>query len=578
MLILSLVIVFAGTTPLYAVDTDNFIITDFKVDMRLSRDEDKRSVLKTTETITAQFPDYDQNHGLEKVFVREYDNHSTSLKLESVTDQTGRELSYHWAEDALRIGDADTYVHGQQIYKITYTQRDVTKFYKDTDKQEFYWDAIGVEWRVPIRQVNINLQIDESIRSAIETDLQCYAGYEDQNKPCLQAEGQAGQYVVNHDGLAPNQGVTIALGFTPGTFSPYQRSLFEILSIVFVIMQIITAIISFVILCYAIIKLTRSNERTKDIKALIPEYLPPKDSSVTTASQFISLTHSVMAAQLIDLAVRHYIKLYQVAEKKLFSAAEYEIEIIKNVSILRWEERELLSDMFGNLPKVGDRFNLKKLKNNTSYYNRTLNNDKDLRKLIRGDYGLRQKNEQLSAGFRKLALGMLIAGMVTLSIPFLLASLIIYIMSFVTWQLTDKGLELKQYLLGLKYYIEVAEEERIKLMQSPEGAERRREVGNAGKDVKQRLVLYEKLLPYAMLFGQEKQWNAQLGKYYEQTSSNPSWYAGHNHAFSAAAFASGMSDLRSATTSASSSSSSSGGPSGGGSSGGGGGGGGGGGW
>ena len=35
--------------------------------------------------------------------------------------------------------------------------------------------------------------------------------------------------------------------------------------------------------------------------------------------------------------------------------------------------------------------------------------------------------------------------------------------------LTDKGLALRRYLAGLKMYIEVAETERLKMLQSPEG-------------------------------------------------------------------------------------------------------------
>ena len=89
------------------------------------------------------------------------------------------------------------------------------------------------------------------------------------------------------------------------------------------------------------------------------------------------------------------------------------------------------------------------------------------------------------------------------------------------------------------------------------------------------MTLYERVLPYAVLFGQEKEWTKQLGHYYESTGSQPNWYVG-NTSFNAAAFSTGMSGLAQSVSYASSSSSSSGGSGGGGSSGGGGGGGGGG--
>ena len=85
------------------------------------------------------------------------------------------------------------------------------------------------------------------------------------------------------------------------------------------------------------------------------------------------------------------------------------------------------------------------------------------------------------------------------------------------------------------------------------------------------------MLPYAVLFGSEKEWTKQLGKYYEQVGSNPDWYYGQG-TFNAAAFASGMSGLSTVASNVSSFSSSDGGSGGGGFTGGGGGGGGGGGW
>lgn len=560
-----------------SANVDNFQISKFRVDMELSRDQDKRSVLKTTETITAQFPNLDQNRGLERIMVREYDSHPTSFEVVSVTDEYDIPLDYHWQGDALRIGDPDRYVQGEQIYKITYTQRDVTKYYQDTGKQEFYWDIVGTEWRVARDNIQINLQIDKAIQDNIATDLQCYSGYSSQSQQCLRVDGKDGEYKIVHDRLQPYQGITTAIGFEPDTFSPYEQSLWDKFVNVLGIVQVVSLPFAALGLIVLTVITNRSKGRKSELKTIIPEYLPPKDVSVMSVAQIELYVTSVMPAQLVDLAVRHYIKLYQTKEKGLLTQAEYEIEIIKDLSKLKWEEKELLSDMYGKLPAKSERLNLKTLKNNTSYFNRTLNNDKDLRKLIRSEYGLREPDAWLLKFLNKFAIAVGVVAVLSLSIPLFLLSMMALLFKLTAWRLTDKGLELKQYLLGLKYYISVAEEERLKLMQSPEGAQQSKEISSAGKDVKSRVVLYEKLLPYAMLFGQEKKWNQNLGQYYEQAKTQPNWYRS-NRAFSAAAFSSGMSNLGTAAASASSSSSSSGGSSGGGSSGGGGGGGGGGGW
>ena len=114
------------------------------------------------------------------------------------------------------------------------------------------------------------------------------------------------------------------------------------------------------------------------------------------------------------------------------------------------------------------------------------------------------------------------------------------------------------------------------MLQSPEGANK---VQVDLSDPKKLVELYEKLLPYAVLFGQEKEWNKRLGDYYQSAGVQPDWYSGANMAaFNAAAFSSAMSNLNTSINSTGAGFSSSGGSSGGGFSGGGGGGGGGGGW
>ncbi|HOW01196.1 MAG TPA: DUF2207 domain-containing protein, partial [Rhodoglobus sp.] len=133
--------------------------------------------------------------------------------------------------------------------------------------------------------------------------------------------------------------------------------------------------------------------------------------------------------------------------------------------------------------------------------------------------------------------------------------------------------ELRDHLKGLELYIRLAEADRLKMLQSPTGAERE---AISTSDPRQIIDVYEKLLPYAVLFSLEKQWAQELGKYY--TEQSPDWYSGTG-AFNAAVFASSISSMSTTAASSysgSSSSSSSGGSGGGGSSGGGGGGGGGG--
>jgi uncharacterized membrane protein len=97
------------------------------------------------------------------------------------------------------------------------------------------------------------------------------------------------------------------------------------------------------------------------------------------------------------------------------------------------------------------------------------------------------------------------------------------------------------------------------------------------EDPKQVIKLFEDLLPYAMLFGLEKEWAEQFNNLYTQP---PGWYSGNMSTFNAIYLANAMSGFNSASSNVFTAPSSSGssGFGGGGFSGGGGGGGGGGGW
>jgi len=129
--------------------------------------------------------------------------------------------------------------------------------------------------------------------------------------------------------------------------------------------------------------------------------------------------------------------------------------------------------------------------------------------------------------------------------------------------LSAKGSEVLTYLKGLEMYIELAESDRLAFLQSPKGASlKASEFG--GKQV---LKLYERVLPWAILLGLQKEWSAVLAVHSEQ-SGVPLTIAGGT------IWATNLSGLDAALT-ASLASSESGGSGGSGSSGGGGGGGGG---
>ncbi|MES1169460.1 MAG: DUF2207 domain-containing protein, partial [Leifsonia sp.] len=81
-------------------------------------------------------------------------------------------------------------------------------------------------------------------------------------------------------------------------------------------------------------------------------------------------------------------------------------------------------------------------------------------------------------------------------------------------RLTAKGATVMEELEGLKLYLRLAEADRLKVLQSPSGAERSRVDPTDGTAV---VKLYEKLLPWAIVFGLEEEWRKVLGAAYATT-------------------------------------------------------------
>lgn len=574
------VLVVVGTPQTAHASVNDFVITSYDIAYHLSRDNNGHSRLRTTETITADFPLANQNHGLERFIPTAYDNHKTHLALVSITNGT-HALPYttynHSPFKVYRIGSADTYVHGPHTYVITYDQQDVTKDYSSsTGVQEFYWDTNGTEWHVPIEQLHVNLQVDSGLKP-LANHLACYQGSAGSNSRC-DFTNQGNTYEASASGLNPGENITLAVGFAPGTFAAYKATLLDKLISLWHIVVVATFPVTFVCFIWLLRRANRLAYRKGERDTIVPEYAPPAGASIPLAGNLTTSANKTFGAFLLDLAVRGYIKIYELDTKQFWTRRkDYELEIIRDLKGLQDEELEIVSDVFVDT-RQGQRIRMSDIrKNGRSIALRMANNPKALTDVMRNKYGLQVKDAAKRQSFYRIGNILLVLAALTVSPFLLLAAICAYSCGYALWPLTDKGLQLYNDLEGLKLYIKTAETDRLQYLQSPETAQK---IGAPidTQDKRQLVKLYERVLPYAVLFGIEKQWSKQLGEYYDATQANPSWYVGTSPGFNALAFGSALSSFTSASGYTAAGNATSGGSSGGGASGGGGGGGGGGGW
>ena len=574
-----------------SADTDDFTVTSFTADYYLGVDPDGRSILKTVETIVARFPDYDQNHGILRDLISDYDNHPTDLQLESVTDGDGNRLSVDTENDdyvlELKIGDANRYVHGTQTYIITYTSHNVTGSFSDTNDDEFYWDTNGVNWPQSFGLVTARVHVPSSLADSLTGETYCYRGGDGGSTPCdnqTTADEDGGVvYTATAADLGGFQNLTVSIGFDKGTFVPRSASAFAspffYLELLLVAIAVITGIVM-------LVRRATVFADAPGRPTIVAEYIEPKGVSALMAGIATKRKKRAVAAQLISFAVHHNIRIIEAPATGFFATGpDYIIELV-TLDGLAGEELELAEMFFGYSAAPGTQYRMKKSDTALGQKVYKLIHDLDGATVSRGFH----KDIPLGARFfpTVLGVGSAIGALimvfllvddarggfwpVLVFLPAVIAAVIV--LGVVSRRpYTAKGAELRDYLKGLLLYIQVAETDRIRILQSPEGAER---TPVDTTDRGEMLKLYERILPFAVLFDEEKRWAKELGDYYDQQP--PDWYSGSG-AFSTLAFASSIGSVSSLSSSSfSGSSSSSGGSGGGGSSGGGGGGGGGGGW
>lgn len=601
--------------PVVALDAagtgvDDFEFASFDAVYELSRDDSGRSQLRTVETLVAVFPDFDQNRGIRRALVSDYKGHSTGIDIVSVTDGNGVPRSFEVAGEGeftmvtIAVPQGQ-YVYGEQTYVIEYTQSDVTATTTDlrdgVTRDEFYWDTNGTGWAQPFGEVSATVRVHAGLVPALTGEAVCYYGYEGTTDQCDVVSADDGEFSATVRDLFPYQNMTLVIAFDEGTFAGAPFWAFVPIPALIAIALVLFGLITALVVRFGFWR------DAKGRGIVVAQYEPPAGLSMMLAANIAGHPKKGMAATIVDLAVQKNLRILEHDQgwSKVFGVQKL------SSANLAPDEQRVMGALFSINPfSVGGI--LPGLKNLLSLGGSTPQPIPDeggeVRWLTKGDTVLGQQvvaltkaieREAEAGGLRRkpswrpmlLVVGsMVLAGLVLIGVAVFGGedekSIIISVVGLnaVPWiaifaagllarrrPLTQKGAELKEHLDGLREFIRVAEADRLQMLQSVSGAER---VNTSDRTAI--VKIYEKLLPYAVIFGLEKEWAQEIAKYYD--TDPPDWYSGST-GFHIGAFSAGLASLSSSVStsySGSSGSSSSGGGGGGGSSGGGGGGGGGG--
>lgn len=603
-LLLASLLSLANASIARADDTGRFLYTDWHSTYVLGRDADGRANATVTERFTAQFPDYDQNHGPLRGIPTEYLNAYLNVEVLSVVDDRGRDLEYSTSSEnsqlVVRIGDPDVYVHGLQTYVITYRMHDVVVHPDDADLDEFTWNLLPLNSEQPVERFSADIVVPAELVGSLGPQRACYEGYSGSTTPCrtpMTGPTDAGDVLpgaqafhVENAKMPGGYGETVSISFAPGTFEqpPARKpnALFDVVPFATSAAAVLAALGSVA----SVLALRR---RRPGRGVVVPQYEVPDTLPPIIAGQLVPRAKTPMAAQFVHFAVRGVMRFETPAEtggagtdpdaartahggkdKDKDKAERPSFRLLDPLKAVTPLERKLVRSLFGKRaftvkPEQIKRFDVPK--RDVGFGERMSAIEKEAAQQVIDEGLVVRRRSPLAVALAITALAIAVGGAVIGGIGFTRpvsfgASIVSVIAAFVVLFLvllcfaryrvrTKEGEELRELLDGAREYITLAEADRLRMLQSYSGAERR---ADGSVDV---IVLYERLLPYAILFGLEREWSEVLEFAYREREHGPDWYPGMTPGYLGASLASSSSSVSSAAayTQTSSSSSSSGG-------------------
>lgn len=552
-IIISILLTFLLTQPVGAANTQNFYFEDFTGDYYLSKRDDGVSHLRVKEKLTAIFPDYDQNKGICRMipFTNQGGANVTLPDLSKDDVKLTRNGKAEPIYSIEKTGDEDKnegyytvctgteeYVRGKQVYELEYNfEKVVTEFEKDGKKyQELYWDANGNGWQQRFNKVTARLHFEDE--NVYDGQSWCYVGKYGSNNQTRCKTSELGDGLEFSTGqLGVTESLTFAVLIKEGSFVVPEPDK----DYIFVIVMILTAVLAVGLIVFLFVRFMKTREKAHYYKGLFnePEYQPSKDYSLPEMAEvYLGKKKDMKVAMLLDLVVKKKIEFQKVDDKK------WKI-LVKNLKDVSGDYMDLLSILNGGLaPKEGDEIELKSRTANTTLITLRSTMEKKIVNALKEDELVEEKYH--FGDSKKRGVGNVIA-MVLIVVPFsislfaviagILESVtgfgglygkvyvgveafypvmmgIVTVTTIIATALADaaaryakhtmKGLTASHYMEGLKLYIGMAEAERMKVLQSVKGADT-----SAEGIVK----LYEKLLPYAAVFGLEESWLKEMKDY-----------------------------------------------------------------
>lgn len=486
-------------------------IADFQDTITVNQDGSAR----VTERLTLVFDG--EWHGIRRTIPVEYPgpngtNYKLFITAISITDDTGAKLRY---ESSTSGGDRDLKIYiphaldTTRIIDIAYSIRNGTRFFNEYD--EFYWNVTGNDWPVPIDHATATVFLPASAAGSLRA--QAFTGVyaSTQRDATATVNGSQARFETNSP-LPMRGGMTIDV-YIPKGILKEPGALTELSWFVggnpIVFLPLVTLAVMFVLWWF------KGRDPDAGI-SVAPMYEPPPGISPAEAGTLLDDTIHPrdITSTIVDLAVRGYIKIEEVADKGLlFSHKDYVLHLLKPMA--QWKDSGLAPHervMLENVFVGGQETRLSDLKNR--FYTAV--------PIIREDIMSALKNKGIYLLDPESANAFSLVGGIGILIPFaifqflgwanflnsiplligcvLISALIWWLFARVMTAKTLKGARTHIAVLGFQEFMNRVDAERLKTMPP---------------------TTFEKFLPYAMALGVEHHWAQAFAGIVKDP---PAWY------------------------------------------------------
>jgi uncharacterized membrane protein YgcG len=510
-------------------DTDDFEFESFHSVIELAIGDDRRSIATVTETIVAVFPEFDQNRGVVRAIPLRDQGFDLDVEVVSVTDADGVPVAWERDDEGgfavLALG-TDEYVHGRTTYVIEYALRDVIRHFDDSGGDEFTWDINGDGWGQPFGSVSADVTVAPELAVSLAGEFVCYAGFEEIREPCT-IERDGATFLASAGPLAPFRTLTVSIGFDRGVVVQPPRT--QDSWIVTVVPWALFWLSLGLLVTAIVVRAVRWRDPARR-RAIIAEFAPPLPRDLLLDGEVLGRQAPVFAAVVIDLAVRGIIRIVDL--DALTEADErYGIELV-NAAAATPAETGILEALFGGPLEPGAIVRPGEISAAAGAAVHARLAAAPAASIMNG---LRRRaSARWARALRAASLVVAIAGagpfvwMIGFDLELahvVLLGIGVIAMTIATWAvtspptlLTRTGADRRDHLLGIREYLTVAEQDRFRMLQSPDGATRvARALGvEAGEqaggapDGATIVKLNERLLPWAVLWGVEDEWSRVL--------------------------------------------------------------------